>query len=70
LQEIRVPTLGVCGRQDPVVPVDFAAAIQEGMPGAELLVPEHTAHGWGTASEYDMAIFRRTTTQFLARLAG
>ncbi|MBV9323918.1 MAG: hypothetical protein JO352_09055 [Chloroflexi bacterium] len=68
LHEIRTPTLVVCGGQDPVAPAERCAAIQKGIPGAELLVLEHTAHGFDTADEQDVARFRRTVTQFLSRL--
>ena len=70
LHEIRVPTLVVCGRQDPIVPVDRCAAMQEGIHGAELLVLDHTAHGLASGPEEDVALFRRAVTQFLARLAS
>jgi len=65
LHEIQAPTLVVCGRRDPIVPVDVCAAIQEGISDAELLVLEHTAH---EEPKEDVAIFRRTVTQFLTRL--
>jgi proline iminopeptidase len=68
LHEIRVPTLVVCGRKDPLVPVDMAVAMQQAIPDAELLVLEHTGHGWDTADEADVAVFRRTATRFLTRL--
>lgn len=67
LHEIRAPTLVVCGRHDPQIPVDFCAAIQEGISGAELLVLEHAAHEMPLASA-DGEVFRRTVTQFLTRL--
>lgn len=66
LHEIRAPTLVVCGRRDPGVPLAFCSAIRDGIAGAELLVLEHTAHE--SPVEQDVAIFRRTVTQFLTRL--
>jgi len=70
LHENRVPVLVVCGGGDPIVPVDVCAAIQEGISDADLLVLEHTAHGFGSADEEDVAVFRRTVMQFLTRLQG
>ena len=51
-----------------MIPVDFCAATQEGIPDAELLVLEHTAHE--PPVEEDVAAFRRRVTQFLGRLEG
>ena len=65
LHEIQARTLVVCGRRDPIVPVDVCAAIQERISDAELLVLEHTAH---EKPKEDVAIFRRTVIQFLTRL--
>jgi len=67
LHEIRAPTLVVCGRHDPQIPVDFCAAIQEGISSAELLVLEHAAHETPLESA-DGEVFRRTVTQFLTGL--
>jgi len=41
--------------------------MHEGIPGSEVLVLEHSAHG---VAEADVPEFRETVTRFLARLAG
>ena len=70
LHEIRAPTLVVCGRHDPQIPVDFCAAIQESISDARLVVLEHTGHEEPirSADVEDVAVFRRAATQFLTRL--
>jgi len=68
LHEIRAPTLVVCGAQDPIVPVDRCAAIRDGIPGAELLVLEHTGHGVDNADEADVGVFRTRVRQFLSQV--
>ena len=67
LREIQAPTLVVCGRVDPVAPCERCVAMHEGIPGSEVLVLEHSAHG---VAEADVPEFRETVTRFLARLAG
>jgi pimeloyl-ACP methyl ester carboxylesterase len=44
LDRIRVPTLVVCGRGDPVTPVPDAQAIATRIPGAQLEIIEHCGH--------------------------
>jgi proline-specific peptidase len=43
LGEIRVPTLVLCGRDDEATPA-LAETIQQGIPGSELVIFEHSAH--------------------------
>jgi pimeloyl-ACP methyl ester carboxylesterase len=43
LSEIRVPTLVVCGRYDEATPT-LAETIQQGIPGSELVIFEHSAY--------------------------
>jgi proline iminopeptidase len=70
LREIRVPTQVICGRRDPIVPIDGCAAIRDGIPGAELLVLDQTAHGLSSADEADVGVFRRKVKQFLVQVEG
>jgi pimeloyl-ACP methyl ester carboxylesterase len=44
LERIRVPTLVVCGREDPVTPVPDARAIAARISGAQLEIIEHCGH--------------------------
>jgi pimeloyl-ACP methyl ester carboxylesterase len=44
LREIRCPTLVIAGREDILFPIEFARQLADGIPGAELVVLEHTAH--------------------------
>lgn len=44
LNEIKVPTLVVHGKQDPVFPLDHGQALQKAIPGAELLIMEKAGH--------------------------
>jgi proline-specific peptidase len=43
LGKIRVPTLVLCGRDDEATPT-LAETIQQGIPGSELVIFEHSAH--------------------------
>lgn len=44
LHEIRVPTLVVVGRHDWITPVEASEEIVAGIPGAELVIFEHSGH--------------------------
>ena len=66
LKEIQVPTLIVGGRNDQIVPLEENIAIHETIPGARLLVLEHSGHG---AEGADEAIFRETVLRFLSELS-
>lgn len=44
LGEIRVPTLVMCGRYDPVVPIAHSELIHAGIPNSELVVFEESGH--------------------------
>lgn len=44
LARIRIPTLVLCGRQDPVTPVPDHEAIAARIPGARLEIIEHCGH--------------------------
>jgi proline iminopeptidase len=44
LGEIRVPTLIMCGRHDPVVPIAHSELIHAGIPDSELVVFEESGH--------------------------
>lgn len=44
LERVRVPTLVLCGRQDPVTPLADHQAMAERVPGAQLAVIEDCGH--------------------------
>ena len=44
LARVRVPTLVMCGRQDPVTPLADHEAMADCVPGARLAVIEHCGH--------------------------
>jgi 3-oxoadipate enol-lactonase len=44
LKEIKLPALVIVGEQDPGTPVAMARAIQENLPGAELVIIPNAAH--------------------------
>jgi proline iminopeptidase len=44
LGEISVPTLVMCGRHDPVVPITHSERIHAGVPNSELVVFEESGH--------------------------
>ena len=44
LHEITCPTLVVCGRDDPITPVEVHREMVERIPGATLVTLEHCAH--------------------------
>jgi proline iminopeptidase len=44
LHEIRVPTLIVVGRHDWITPVEASEEMAAGIPGAELVIFEHSGH--------------------------
>jgi proline iminopeptidase len=52
LGELRVPTLVLAGRHDWVTPVSQSAAINDGIPGSQLVVMEESAH-MGFAEEQE-----------------
>jgi hypothetical protein len=70
LDEIRVPTLVVCGRHDPLAPAADCAALRDGIPGAEPLVLEHTAHGGASAGAADRSVLRTRVTAPGSRRPG
>lgn len=45
LQEIHVPTLVMVGRHDWITPVDQAEYLAEHIPGARLVIFDHSGHG-------------------------
>ncbi len=45
LGEIRVPTLVLCGRHDWITPVDQSELMAVRIPGARLVIFEHSGHG-------------------------
>jgi len=63
LRDIRVPTLVVCGRHDPLIPTDMCLELHRGIPGAELLLLEQSGHG---VSEAEMELFHDTVKGFLS----
>jgi len=44
LARVRVPTLVMCGRQDPVTPLADHEAMAACVPGSQLQVIEHCGH--------------------------
>lgn len=44
LERVEVPTLVLCGREDPVTPVQDHRAIAARVPGAQLEIIEHCGH--------------------------
>lgn len=45
LTEIRVPTLVICGRHDWITPLEASEEIAREIPGARLVVFDHSGHG-------------------------
>jgi 3-oxoadipate enol-lactonase len=44
LKEIKIPTLVICGKEDPATPPAMAREIQENIPGAKLSLIAQAAH--------------------------
>jgi 3-oxoadipate enol-lactonase len=44
LSTLRVPTLIICGTADPVLPVPHARALQQAIPGSDLVVIDGAGH--------------------------
>ena len=63
LGEIRVPALICVGRHDPQAPVGCSEEIARGIPGAHLIIFEHSGH-YPFAEERDL--FKQTLADFLA----
>jgi pimeloyl-ACP methyl ester carboxylesterase len=63
LSDIRVPALIVVGRHDPQAPVLCSEEIARGIPGAQLIIFEHSGH-YPFIEERDL--FRQTVAEFLA----
>jgi pimeloyl-ACP methyl ester carboxylesterase len=63
LSEIRVPALIGVGRHDPQAPVGCSEELAQGIPGARLVIFEHSGH-YPFAEERDL--FRQTLAEFLA----
>jgi pimeloyl-ACP methyl ester carboxylesterase len=63
LSEIRVPALIVAGRFDPQAPVLCSEEIARGIPGAQLIIFEHSGH-YPSIEERDL--FKQTGAEFLA----
>ncbi|SDD33648.1 alpha/beta fold hydrolase [Auraticoccus monumenti] len=64
LGEIRCPTLVVVGRHDWRTPVPASQAIADGIPGAELVVFEHSGHSPQLEEPEE---FQRVVRDFLRR---
>jgi 3-oxoadipate enol-lactonase len=64
LAEIRAPTLITFGRRDLVCSTRFAARLQGGIAGSELVVFEHLSHA---GMHEDPEAFNRATLDFLLR---
>ena len=65
LKEIKVPTLVVGGRNDPIVPLEESMPIHQRIPNSRMLVLEHSGHG---AEGADEAIFRESVMRFLSEV--
>jgi pimeloyl-ACP methyl ester carboxylesterase len=62
LGQIDVPTLLVCGRQDPVFPLSCSRELAAGIPRARLVVFEHSGH---FPHEEEAASFEAVVARFL-----
>jgi pimeloyl-ACP methyl ester carboxylesterase len=63
LREVAAPTLVIHGADDPLFPVAHAQALAAEVPGAELLLLEHTGHEYFPPATWDIvvpAILRHT----------
>jgi len=67
LQEIKCPTLVIVGEQDLGTPVAASQAIQDNLPGAELLVIPSAAH---ISNIEQPAIFNIAVRDFLTRVTA
>ncbi|HTP06859.1 MAG TPA: alpha/beta hydrolase [Anaerolineae bacterium] len=63
LSDIRVPALIGVGRRDPQAPVGCSEEIARGIPGAQLVIFEHSGH-YPYVEERDL--FKQTMAEFLA----
>jgi proline-specific peptidase len=64
LGEISLPTLVLCGRDDEATPV-LAETIRRGIPGAELVIFEHSAH---FPHIEETELYLQVLDQFLSRV--
>ena len=67
LQEIRTPTLVICGIDDPATPPAMAREIQENIPGARLALIPQAAH---LANIEQPEAFNRALADFLSSPAS
>ncbi|UNI24387.1 Prolyl aminopeptidase [Purpureocillium takamizusanense] len=67
LEQIKAPTLVVCGRHDPITPVMFSEEIAESVPGAQLTIFENSGHS-PPSDEPDA--FRDRVWQFLDQISA
>ena len=67
LASIRCPTLVIAGREDVGAPVAMSEAMQQRIPGAELVVIEDAAH---LSVVEQPAAFGAAIDRFLARVGG
>jgi pimeloyl-ACP methyl ester carboxylesterase len=65
VQEIRVPTLVVCGAEDRLTPLKYHRFLAAQIPGAELTVIERAGH-WVFWEQPD--VFTQAVRHFLDRL--
>jgi pimeloyl-ACP methyl ester carboxylesterase len=63
LSGIRAPTLICTGRHDPQTPLGCGQELTRGIPGAQLVIFEHSGH-YPFAEERDL--FKQTLADFLA----
>jgi proline iminopeptidase len=62
LAAIHTPTLIMNGRKDPIVPVDYAELLHQGIRGSELIIFENSEHG---PSEADFSDYQAAVKRFL-----
>jgi 3-oxoadipate enol-lactonase len=67
LGQVRCPTLVLAGREDILVPVEFAEELARGIPQAELVILENTGHGMLIETP---EVATGTMLRFLTRKAG
>jgi 3-oxoadipate enol-lactonase len=67
LKELKVPTLVVCGNDDPATPPAMAREIQENLPGARLALIPQAAH---LANIEQPEAFNRALADFLSSPAS
>jgi len=65
LGALRVPTLILCGRHDPIVAPGSCTELHALIPGSDLVVLEQSGHSVSGVAEADAAVYRAAVQRFL-----